>query len=150
MNVLELETNVPRQIAHALEDECSEPLRELREGAPEEGLNFSDFETSVSEWSFGYGVAWALVRMRDSFLSSQKVAAVAQAATREAWRSHTGHEFWGALMTAGRGEPGSLRGAPGTQFDEFTQRLGTMRTRGPARQTGSNPTQARPTPGEDT
>jgi hypothetical protein len=129
MSVLEPETNLPRQIAHALEDECSEPLRELQERAPDEGLKFSDFETSVSGWSFGYGVAWALARTRDPFLSSQGVAAVASAAAREAWRSYTGHDFWAAVMAEGSAERGSLRGGPGTQLDDFMQRLGTMRTR---------------------
>jgi hypothetical protein len=132
VSVLEPETNLPRQISHALEDACSEPLKELKERAPEPDLRFSDFEAAVGEWSFGYGVAWALARVRDPFLSSEKVAAVAQSAAREAWRSYTGYEFWAAIMADGRAQPGSMDGAPGTQLDAFMQRLGTMRLRQPA------------------
>jgi hypothetical protein len=139
MNVLEPDTNLPRQIAHALEDECARPLRELEERAPDESLRFSDFERRVGEWSFCYGIAWTLARVRDPFLSSEKVAEVAQTAARDAWRSYTGYEFWAAIMAEGREQspPGAAaptarpaQGAPGTQLDAFMQRLATMRLRG--------------------
>jgi len=147
MNVLASESDLPRQIAHALDDDYAQPLREIEERAPEE-LQVSDFEVSVAAWSFGYGVAWALARLRDRFLSSQRVAVFAQGATREAWHSYTGHEFWGVTMVEGHGERGSLRGAPGSELDNFRQRLGAMRTRRPTRQPDSAPTDR--TPSEDT
>jgi hypothetical protein len=127
---LEPNTNLPRLIAHALEDDSAHPLKELVEEAPDESLSFSDFEKSVSEWSFGYGVAWALARVRDPFLSSQSVGAVADGAVREAWRTRTGNDFWAAMMMSanGRGD-GMLHGGPGTQLDQFMQQLGAMRER---------------------
>src|SRR2546428_6555759 len=149
MGVLESESNLPRQIAHALEDECAEPLSEIEERAPID-LQLSDFESSVAAWSFGYGVAWALARIRDPFLSSQKVAAFAQGATREAWRSCIGHEFWGVTTVEGHGVRGSLHGSPGTDLDDFRQRLGAMRTRRPTRQSQSAPTEVPGTPSEET
>jgi hypothetical protein len=145
---LEPETNLPRQITHALEDDCSQPLKELKERAPEEEFRFSAFEARIGEWSFGYGVAWALARVRDPFLSSEKVAAVAEAAAREAWRSYTGYEFWGAIMAEGRAQRGSLEGAPGTQLDAFMQRLGAMRTRHPAAEPERAPPSSQGEPAE--
>jgi hypothetical protein len=129
MSGLEPDTNLPRLLAHALEDECTEPLKELRERAPDERLRFSGLERALSEWSFAYGVAWTLARVRDPFLSSTRVAAVAEAATREAWRSQTGQDFWAApaLSEEEGTSPPSVESV--TRVDEFTTRLGSMRSR---------------------
>jgi hypothetical protein len=147
MNVLEPDTNLPRQLAHALEDEGAEPLDELSERAPYEGLQFSDFERNLSEWSFGFGVAWALARVRDPFLSSARVASVARAATREAWRLHTGHDFWPAMMFDRGGEQASSPGGQRVQIDEFMARLGNMRAR-PGGEAAGESSQAAGPPGD--
>jgi hypothetical protein len=57
--------DIARQVGAALEDEAAQPLAEVQRTAPEGCNYFSELEASISEWSFGYGVAWALARMRD-------------------------------------------------------------------------------------
>jgi hypothetical protein len=98
-----------RQVGHALEDEAAQPLAEVQRVAPEGCNHFSELEASISEWSFGYGVAWALARVRDPFLSSPETARIAERAVRDAWRSFSG-QSWTALMGADRARRGPVDG----------------------------------------
>lgn len=97
--------DMARQVGNALEDEAAQPLAEVQRSAPEGCHHFSELEASISEWAFGYGVAWALARMRDPLLGSSATADVAEHAVRDAWRSFSG-QSWTALM----GDDRALRG----------------------------------------
>ena len=125
----ESESELARQIAYALEDESFHPLDRVQDDAPDDCRYFSDFECSLSEWSFGYGLAWALARMRDPFAPAERVAAIAQRLAVEAWRSHGRGESWPDLIGRDRAERGPVRGDPSTQLEEFTRSLGKMRVR---------------------
>jgi hypothetical protein len=89
-----------QHVYEALEDEAAQPLRELAGQAPEGFERFSELETSLSEWSFGYGVAWALARTREPFTSSRRISELATEATAAAWRSFG--EPWRALIATDR------------------------------------------------
>jgi hypothetical protein len=89
-----------RHVYEALEDEAAQPLRDLAQEAPESFESFSELETSLSEWSFGYGVAWALARTREPFASSRRVSQLAGEATAAAWRSFG--DPWRSLIAADR------------------------------------------------
>jgi hypothetical protein len=78
--------DIARQVGHALEDEAAQPLTEVQRAAPEGCNYFSELEASISEWSFGYGVAWALARARDTLLGSSATGKLAEDAVRAAWR----------------------------------------------------------------
>ena len=78
--------DIARQVGHALEDEAAQPLTEVQRARPEGCDYFSELEASISEWSFGYGVAWALARMRDPLLGSSATGRIAEQAVRDAWR----------------------------------------------------------------
>src|SRR5438477_9559227 len=54
-----------RQIRLALTSEAARPLEEIKRQSPAPSRNFSDFEAAMSEWSFAYGIAWAIARLRD-------------------------------------------------------------------------------------
>jgi hypothetical protein len=117
--------DIARQVARALEDEAAQPLAEVQHAAPEGCNYFSEFEASISEWSFGYGVAWALARIRDPLLGSSATSRIAEDAVRDAWRSFSG-QSWTALMgedRAGRGPvegdtpPGQSTTAPSAPAD---------------------------------
>lgn len=125
----ESESDLARQIAHALEDESFHPLDQVQDDAPDDCRYFSDFECSLSEWSFGYGVAWVLARMRDPFAPTARIAANAQRLALEAWRSSGRGESWPELISRDRAERGPVRGDPSTQLEEFTRNLGKMRVR---------------------
>jgi hypothetical protein len=132
----------------ALEDEAAQPLRGLEDQAPEGFDAFSELETSLSELSFGYGVAWALARVREPFASSRRIAELAAQATATAWRSFS-DESWRALMAADRAVPRASGGpaepaqeatpeltpesapeaAPGPGLDEFMGGLARARSR---------------------
>jgi hypothetical protein len=90
-----------QQVYEALEDEGAQPLREVAAEAPQGVERFSELETSLSEWSFGYGVAWALARAREPFASSRRISELATEATAAAWRSFG--DPWRALIAADRG-----------------------------------------------
>ena len=64
--------DLSRQVRNALEDEAAQPLREVQRHAPEGCDYFSELEASLGEWSFGYGVAWALARAGDPMMSSSR------------------------------------------------------------------------------
>src|SRR5688572_21029926 len=87
--------DLARQVRNALEDESAQPLSEVQRVAPAGCNYFSELEASVSEWSFGYGVAWALARMQDPMLPSSAAAEVAEAAVNDAWRLFS-EESWTA------------------------------------------------------
>jgi hypothetical protein len=128
----ESEGELARQVVFALEDESFHPLDEVQDNAPAECRFFSDLESGLSDWSFGYGVAWTLARMRDPFASSETIAALARRVAGEAWRSYASDRSWPALMSRDRAERGPVRGDPATQLEEFTRNLGNMRIRRPA------------------
>jgi hypothetical protein len=130
--------DLARHVYDALEDEAAQPLRGLEDQAPEGFDAFSELETSLSELSFGYGVAWALARVREPFASSRRISELAEQATATAWRSFS-DESWRALMTADRAGPGAPEppvepapeAAPGPRLDEFMGGLARARSRRP-------------------
>jgi hypothetical protein len=89
-----------QQVYEALEDEGAQPLRGLAGEAPEGFESFTELETSLSEWSFGYGVAWGLARSQEPFASSRRISELAGEATAAAWRSFG--DSWRALIAADR------------------------------------------------
>jgi hypothetical protein len=101
--------DIARQVARALEDEAAQPLAEVQHAAPEGCNYFSELEASISEWSFGYGVAWALARIRDPLLGSSVTSRIAEDAVRDAWRSFSG-QSWTALMGEDRAKRGPVEG----------------------------------------
>ena len=101
--------DMARQVGNALEDEAAQPLAEVQRSAPEGCHHFSELEASISEWAFGYGVAWAMARMRDPLLSSSATAEVAEHAVRDAWRSFSG-QSWTGLMGEDRARRGPVDG----------------------------------------
>lgn len=131
--------DIARQVGHALEDEAAQPLTEVQRAAPE-GVNyFSELEASISEWSFGYGVAWALVRMRDPLLGSSAAARIADQAVRDAWRSFSG-QSWTTLMGDDRARRGPVEGEPpareadaapepSTEYGDFMGKVARSRPR---------------------
>jgi hypothetical protein len=103
--------DIARQVGHALEDEAAQPLTEVQRAAPEGVEYFSELEASISEWSFGYGVAWALARMRDPLLGSAAAGRIADQAVRDAWRSFSG-QSWTTLLGEDRARRGPVEGEP--------------------------------------
>lgn len=113
----------------ALEDEGAQPLRRLEEEAPEGFEGFSELETSLSEWSFGYGVAWALARTREPFVSSRRITELAEGAIATAWKAF-GDEPWRTLLAdSGAGRGGEESGEP--RLDNFMGSLASARSRRP-------------------
>ena len=100
---------IARQVGNALEDEAAQPLAELQRNAPPGCDYFSELEASISEWSFGYGVAWALARMRDPLLGSAQTGRIADQAVRDAWRGFSG-QVWTALLAEDREKRGRVDG----------------------------------------
>ena len=98
---LDREGDLARHVYDALEDEAAQPLAGLAEEAPEGFEAFSELETSLSELSFGYGVAWALARVREPFASSRRISELAAQAVTTAWRSFS-DESWRVLMEQDR------------------------------------------------
>src|SRR4051794_34823141 len=94
----------------ALEDESAEPLRAVEDEAGEELEGFSELEMSLSEWSFGYGIAWALARTQEPFASSRRISELAESAILTAWRSF-GERPWGALVADDRATRPQLEAA---------------------------------------
>lgn len=133
--------DIGRQVGHALEDEAAQPLTEVQRAAPE-GVNyFSELEASISEWSFGYGVAWALARIRDPMLGSSAASKIADRAVRDAWRSFSG-QSWTALLGEDRERRGPVEGEPPaadtdteaeepSQYGDFMGKVARSRPRRP-------------------
>jgi hypothetical protein len=101
--------DIARQVGHALADEAAQPLADVQRAAPEGVDYFSELESSISEWSFGYGVAWALARVRDPLLGSSATGKLAEQAVRDAWRSFSG-ESWTVLLGEDRARRGPVDG----------------------------------------
>lgn len=100
---------IARQVGNALEDEAAQPLTEVQRSAPPGCDYFSELEASISEWSFGYGVAWALARMRDPLLGSAQTGRIADQAVRDAWRAFSG-QSWTTLLGEDRERRGPVDG----------------------------------------
>jgi hypothetical protein len=130
-----------RQVRNALADDAAQPLAEVQLAAPNDCNYFSELEACLGEWSFAYGVAWAMVRARDPLLSSAAVAELAREAAIEAWRS-VGGESWTALLREDRlrrgpveqdaPEPVAPQAPPAAQLDQFMGRLARTRVQRPA------------------
>jgi hypothetical protein len=100
---------IARQVGNALEDEAAQPLADVQRSAPPGCDYFSELEASISEWSFGYGVAWAMARMRDPLLGSAQTGRIAEQAVRDAWRAFSG-QGWTALLADDRSQRGPVEG----------------------------------------
>ena len=129
---LDRDGDLARHVYDALEDEAAQPLRGLEDEAPEGFDSFSELETSLSELSFGYGVAWALARVREPFASSRRISELAAQATATAWKSFS-DESWRVLMSADRAARGAAAAEPepGPRLDEFMGGLARARSRRP-------------------
>jgi hypothetical protein len=143
---LDREGDLARHVYDALEDEAAQPLAGLETEAPEGFEAFSELETSLSELSFGYGVAWALARVREPFASSRRVSELAAQAVATAWRSFS-EESWRALMEQDRAARGSAGGEPQPRLDEFMGGLARARSRRPRE--GEDVPDETPGPGSD-
>ncbi len=129
--------DLSRQVRNALEDEVAQPLREVQRHAPEDCDYFSELEASLGEWSFGYGVAWALARAGDPMMSSSAAARIAEAATAEAWSLFSTSQRWTALMAADRAHRGPVDSdltadgadAASSELGQFMEKVARSRTR---------------------
>ena len=129
---LDRDGDLARHVYDALEDEAAQPLQGLDQEAPEGFESFSELETSLSELSFGYGVAWALARVREPFASSGRISEVAAQAVSTAWRSFS-DQSWRTLMEqdrAARSTPAASEEAE-PRLDEFMGGLARARSRRP-------------------
>ncbi len=133
--------DLARQVRSALEDEAAQPLNEVQRRAPEGCDYFSELEASIGEWSFGYGVAWALARTSDPMLPSSAAARIAEAAVNDAWRLFS-DQGWTALMAEDRARRGPVDGdeppaeaephvesEPASDLGEFMTMVGRSRAR---------------------
>jgi hypothetical protein len=129
--------DLARHVYNALEDEAAQPLAGLEHEAPEGFERFSELETSLSELSFGYGVAWALARVREPFASSRRISELASQAVTTAWRSFS-EESWRALMAQDRAARVGAASEEQPRLDEFMGGLARARSRRP-REEGEPP-----------
>jgi hypothetical protein len=137
--------DLSRQVRNALEDETAQPLREVQRHAPEGCDYFSELEASLGEWSFGYGVAWALARAGDPMMSSSAAARIAEAAVAEAWSLFSSNQRWTALMAADRAERGPVdaevapeaRDGEASDLGQFMEKVARSRTRRFSEQRGT-------------
>jgi hypothetical protein len=127
---LDREGDLARHVYDALEDEAAQPLAGLEEEAPEGFDAFSELETSLSELSFGYGVAWALARVREPFASSRRISELAAQSVTSAWRSFS-DESWRALMEQDRAARAGAESEAPPRLDEFMGGLARARSRRP-------------------
>lgn len=139
--------DLSRQVRNALEDEAAQPLSEVQRRAPQGCEYFSELEASIGEWSFGYGIAWALARASDPMLPSSVVARVAEAAVNDAWRLFSDDQGWTALMADDRAERGPVEGEPpaeelelepSSDLGQFMNQVGRSRARRELRGTGTD------------
>jgi hypothetical protein len=136
---LDRDGDLARHVYDALEDEAAQPLAGLEQHAPEGFESFSELETSLSELSFGYGVAWALARVREPFASSRRIAELASAAVTTAWRSFS-EESWRVLMEQDRAaRAGAAESEEQPRLDEFMGGLARARSRRPREERGEPP-----------
>ena len=122
-----------RQIRLALTSEAARALEEIKRHSPAPSRNFSDFEAAVSEWSFAYGMAWTIARLRDPFSAPDKIADAALRLALEAWPSGP-EEVWSTLGELGEAEQVERPEAPpepAPRIDEFARNLGDIRAERP-------------------
>jgi hypothetical protein len=127
---MDREGDLARHVYDALEDEAAQPLAGLETEAPEGFESFTELETSLSELSFGYGVAWALARMREPFASSRRISELAAQAVASAWRSFS-DDSWRTLMEQARAARGPAENESPPRLDEFMGGLARARSRRP-------------------
>jgi hypothetical protein len=137
---LDRDGDLARHVYDALEDEAAQPLAGLEHDAPEGFESFSELETSLSELSFGYGVAWALARVREPFASSRRISDLAAQAVTTAWRSFS-DDSWRVLMEHDRAARAAAAAEPESQprLDEFMGGLARARSRRPRDEQGETP-----------
>ena len=157
--------DLAHNVYDALEDEAAQPLRDLEQEVPEGFASFTELETSLSEWSFGFGIAWALARVREPFASSRRVSELAAQATATAWRAF-GDEPWRTLIAADRAArrpeavdpPGTQAEAqvahaaspsPEPQLEDFMGGLARARSRRPREREEPPGSESGPEPGSD-
>jgi hypothetical protein len=129
----EVHGDLARHLFHALEDASAQPLAEVQDAAPEDCHHFSEFESSLSEWSFAYGIAWALIRTEEPFVSSSRLAERAREVTRAAWRA-VAEQSWTDLMADDRATRGAVApDEPASQLGDFMQKVGRTRPGRPPR-----------------
>jgi hypothetical protein len=127
---LDRDGDLARHVYDALEDEAAQPLGTLEDEVPEEFEAFSELETSLSELSFGYGVAWALARVREPFASSRRISELAAQAVASAWRSFS-DDSWRRLIEQDRAARLPTESEPPPRLDEFMGGLARARSRRP-------------------
>ena len=137
--------DLSRQVLNALEDEAAQPLSDVQRHAPEGCDYFSELEASLGEWSFGYGVAWAIARASDPMLSSSAAARIAADAINDAWRFFNTDQGWTRLMAEDRAERGPVDGEAastgedeGSDLGQFMEKIGRSRTGRQLRGTGTD------------
>lgn len=135
--------DLSRQVLSALEDEAAQPLNEIQRHAPEGCDYFSELEASLGEWSFGYGVAWALARASDPMLSSSGAARIAEDAVNDAWRLFNTDQGWTSLMAEDRVQRGPVDGEAATagessDLGQFMEKVARTRTGRQLRGTGTD------------
>jgi ketosteroid isomerase-like protein len=128
---LDRDGDVARHVYDALEDEFAQPLAGIERAVPEGVAAFTELEISLSEWSYAYGVAWALVRAREPFLSSSRVGELADQAVATAWRAFS-EDSWRTVIARERRmrepEPGDgTDPEPPAQLDQFMGGLSRAR-----------------------
>ncbi len=127
---LDRDGDLARHVYDALEDEAAQPLGTLETEVPEGFEAFSELETSLSELSFGYGVAWALARVQEPFASSRRISELAAQAVTAAWRSFGG-ESWRFLIEHDRAARARTENEAPPRLDEFMGGLARARSRRP-------------------
>jgi hypothetical protein len=135
--------DLSRQVLNALEDEAAQPLNEVQRHAPEGCDYFSELEASLGEWSFGYGVAWALARAGDPLLSSSAAARIAETAVNDAWRLFSTDQRWTSLLAEDRAQRGPVDGdadlaGESADLGQFMQKIGRARPTRELRGTGTD------------
>jgi hypothetical protein len=135
--------DLSRQVLSALEDEAAQPLSQIQRHAPEGCDYFSELEASLGEWSFGYGVAWALARISDPLLSSSNAARIAEDAMGDAWRLFNTDMGWTALMAEDRTQRGPVDGDAeagdgAADLGQFMEKVGRSRPTRQLRRTGTD------------
>src|SRR5919109_2856492 len=119
----ESEADLARQVSYALEDGSFHPLDLVQQEAPDDCHYFSELESTLAEWSFCCGLAWALTRIRDPFGSSERLTDGVQRLAQEAWRSHRRGRSWEELVGNDREERGPVRRDPRSELERFTESL---------------------------
>jgi hypothetical protein len=116
-----------RQVLQVLGDGAAQPLAEVSDRAPEDCHFFSELESSLGDWGFAYGVAWALVRSQDPLMPGAAVAELARNATRQAWRLYS-EQSWTHLLREDRARRGPVEAEPSASaLSDFMGKVATTR-----------------------